>query len=252
MIIIIIIIFILVFLLFLTLKRTVKTINKQAETYFVDKLQSYDDLIKIKEDKLSYLNESIKDKENALADIEEEVSTENIKPDYDITELLINTKPQTSSILDIKHLLDEKFNIDSVKIIENFILRSKENLEYDRLKKIKDKLDVDNIYKIESLFGTDKEDFIKLLFDNYEYQQYINFINLEMDKSIYNFLNYLDYEIQSKSPYIYVLVGNKQENYDYLSDKVKTIYDGKIYKGIKIKYKNKIYDYSISEGRGIM
>ena len=74
----------------------------------------------------------------------------------------------------------------------------------------------------------------------------------EKNTSIYNFLNYLDYQLQSQSPFIYVLVGNKQENYDYLSDKVKTIYDEKIYKGIKIKYRNKIYDYSISEGRGIV
>ena len=134
MLIIIIIIFILVFLLFLTLKRTVKTINKQAETYFVDKLQSYDDLIKVKEDKLSYLNETIKNKEDALTSKVDEFDNEVIKFDYDITDLFINSKNQTTSILAVKHLLDEKFNVDSVKIIKKFISKNIDDIEYIKLK----------------------------------------------------------------------------------------------------------------------
>ena len=43
------------------------------------------------------------------------------------------------------------------------------------------------------------------------------------------------------------MLTDKNENYDYLSDNIKTIYSTDIYKGIKIKYQNKIYDYSLNE-----
>ena len=37
------------------------------------------------------------------------------------------------------------------------------------------------------------------------------------------------------------------DNYDYLSKYVKTVYSKDIYKGIRIVYRNKIYDYSLNE-----
>jgi hypothetical protein len=47
-------------------------------------------------------------------------------------------------------------------------------------------------------------------------------------------------------PTIYVIVGGEDENYDKLDDRIKTIFDDRVYKGIKIIYKNKLYDYSLS------
>ena len=49
------------------------------------------------------------------------------------------------------------------------------------------------------------------------------------------------------NPTITVYVGDKNESYDNLSKYIKTIYSKDIYKGIKIKYQNKIYDYSLNE-----
>ena len=40
---------------------------------------------------------------------------------------------------------------------------------------------------------------------------------------------------------------NKKENYDYLSKHIKTIVSDDIYSGIKIVYKDKVYDFSLSE-----
>ena len=49
----------LVFLMFVILKKTVRIVNSQTKSYFVNKLQGYDDLIRDKESKLSEIDELI-------------------------------------------------------------------------------------------------------------------------------------------------------------------------------------------------
>ena len=63
---------------------------------------------------------------------------------------------------------------------------------------------------------------------------------------IEDFLNYVENEMGTCDPTIYVIVGGEDENYDKLDDRIKTIFDDRVYKGIKIIYKNKLYDYSLS------
>lgn len=249
---IIILIFLLVLILFLTLKATVRKINKQAEAYFVDKLQSYDDLIKVKESKLAELDENIKIKNEDIKDLQLKKNENNIDNDYNIEDFLVNLEYKSTSILDIKHIVDEKFNIDPVKIISEFITVTNDNSYYDKLNQMKLMFSQDRLYELECLDVETQDMYLKDFLNDDQYLIYSEFKNEEVDISISNFLSYIDYNLEKNSPYIYVIVGDKKENYNYLSNAIITIYDEKIYKGIKIKYKNRIYDYSISEGRGIV
>ena len=63
----------------------------------------------------------------------------------------------------------------------------------------------------------------------------------------YGFIDYITELLDLNSPRVLVYVGKKDENYDYLSKYIKTVYSRDIYKGIKIVYRNKIYDYSLNE-----
>ena len=65
--------------------------------------------------------------------------------------------------------------------------------------------------------------------------------------SIDNFIDYLDQLVNLNNPKITILVGNKSENYDHLSENIETVFNDKIYRGIKIIYRNKVYDLSLSE-----
>ena len=56
----------LVFLMFIVLRKTVRIVNDQTKSYFVNKLQGYDDLITDKENKLYELEELIKNKEKGI------------------------------------------------------------------------------------------------------------------------------------------------------------------------------------------
>ena len=58
---------------------------------------------------------------------------------------------------------------------------------------------------------------------------------------------YLDQLVDLNSQKIVILVGSKNENYDHLSEYIETKYNDKIYRGIKIVYKNRVYDFSLSE-----
>ena len=65
--------------------------------------------------------------------------------------------------------------------------------------------------------------------------------------SIDGFMEYLSELIDLNSPNVMVYVGSKSENYDYLSKYIKTVYSKDIYKGIRIIYRKRIYDYSLNE-----
>ena len=69
----------------------------------------------------------------------------------------------------------------------------------------------------------------------------------ESKASVDGFLDYLNELIDLNSPKLTVYVGRRDENYDHLSKYIKTVYSKDIYKGIRIIYKKRIYDYSLNE-----
>lgn len=93
----------------------------------------------------------------------------------------------------------------------------------------------------------DKEDMIKKMLSEKEYKVYEAFKLIVSDHSIENFIDYLDQLVDLNNPKITILTGNKSENYDHLSEYIETKFNDKIYRGIKIIYRNKVYDFSLSE-----
>ena len=55
------------------------------------------------------------------------------------------------------------------------------------------------------------------------------------------------FNIEKTNPVIEVITGDKNKNYNHINPYVKTSYSDDIYKGIIIKYQDRIYDYSINE-----
>ena len=63
--------------------------------------------------------------------------------------------------------------------------------------------------------------------------------------NIVKFIDKLDNLILKTNPEILVYTGEKNKDYNYLHNQIKTIYDNKITEGFKIVYKGVVYDYSI-------
>ena len=234
--------------MFVILKKTVKKINTQTRLYFVDKSQEYDYLIKQKVDKLNQLDKEIKEKE---ANKKETVISNNKQSydfDYSIINLLNNTEYQNRNIFELNKEIDNKFSIDYISLIKKFVTLTKSaDNQYSFCNNIKKKFTSDMVYKLKIMSDLELNDYLKKTLSGDEYKIYKLFTETNTKPNIDNFINYLNELIDLNNPLIVVYVGDKNENYDYLSDNIKTIYSTDIYKGIKIKYKNKIYDYSLNE-----
>ena len=234
--------------MFVILKKTVRIVNSQTKSYFVNKLQGYDDLIRDKESKLSEIDELIKDKEKG---IKEDNTHNDVKTGYafdtNVIDLLNSTQYQDKNIFELNKKIDENFVVNYEELVKDFLALCDEDKDYDFCLNLRGKFSSDAIYDLKSMMSDKQEEELKKMLSNKEYKVYEAFKLVVSDHSIDNFIDYLDQLVNLNNPKITILVGNKSENYDHLSENIETRFNDKIYRGIKIIYRNKVYDFSLSE-----
>lgn len=233
--------------MFIVLKSTVKKINSQTKLYFVDKAQEYDYMIDKKLDKLSKINQELKEKELNKEETNDSINSNNYEFDYKIIDMLNKTKYQDKNIFEINKLIDENFDIDYVGILKEFLKNIDTDESYKFAMNLRKKFNSTTIYQLKILSELEQMELLKKNLNEKELQVYKAYLKLNNKHDIDNFIDYLNELVDLNNPNITVYVGNKTENYDHLSKYIKTIYSKDIYKGIKIIYKNKIYDYSLNE-----
>ena len=233
--------------MFIVLKSTVKKINSQTKLYFVDKAQEYDYMIDKKLDKLSKINQELKEKELNKEETNDSINSNNYEFDYKIIDMLNKTKYQDKNIFEINKLIDENFDIDYVGILKEFLKNIDTDESYKFAMNLRNKFNSTTIYQLKILSELEQMELLKKNLNEKELQVYKAYLKLNNKHDIDNFIDYLNELVDLNNPNITVYVGNKTENYDHLSGYIKTVYSKDIYKGIKIIYKNKIYDYSLNE-----
>lgn len=238
----------LVALMFLVLRKTVRIVNSQTKSYFVNKLQGYDDLIQDKENKLEEINELIKDREKGIKE-ETAGAARNTSYAFDtnVIDIFNDTKYQDSNIYELNKKIDENFVVNYEELVKDFLTLCRDSKDYDFCLNLRGKFDSDTIYMLKSMLPEDMEAKLKEMLDSKEYKVYETFKLLVSEHTIDNFVDYLDQLVDLNNPKVLILVGNKNENYDHLSSYIETKYNDKIYRGIKIIYRGKIYDFSLSE-----
>ena len=232
-------------LMFVMLKRIIKILNTQSKTYFINKIQNYDELIEAKENKLLEINNKIKELEGL--NIEENYVIDN-KKDSLLYEQNIPSYRDDKFFKNYKKI-NEKFNIDNIKIIDEFINKNvlhEESEYYIVLLNIKNMLNYDRIYSLIVLDEENQLIEIRKYLEKSEMEVVKKYIKEKGEFDILSFLSYIDDEILKNDPTIYVKVGNKEENYNHLNKFIKTVFDDSICMGVIIIYKNKLYDYSLS------
>ncbi len=240
-----IVVLLLVLFMFLILKKTVDTVSGQTKTYFVDKLQVYDDLINKKEEKLNEINKELENKKAMLESDDSTVNSNNYAFDSNVIDLMNKASYKQSDLLELQKKMDNDFQINYGKIVKKFIDEIELDKDYDISTNIRKKLDSKLIYELEC--SPNLIEAMPKYFNKEEIELYNRFkleTNLE---DINSFVNYLDELISVTSPYIEVYVSSSRYNFDSLSKYVRTIVSDDIYKGIKIVFKNKVYDFSLNE-----
>ena len=91
----------LIFLMFIILKKTVGIVNEQTKSYFVNKLQGYDDLITEKENKLNEIDELIKSREIGKENNKKELSKGGYAFDTNVIDLFNSTQYQDKNIFEL-------------------------------------------------------------------------------------------------------------------------------------------------------
>ena len=232
------------------LAKVVRKMNKRADEYFEKKITVYDDLIDEKQKYLDAIEKRIEDKESrqTLAD-----ATEHKEKDSNGNNLLVvNEKMPEYKIEDFfeqAKTIDEKFKFNKEAAIRDFIngrtSHENETRMYGELEELYNKLcEVDRyelIVKnlntgwdyVSGLMSEELKGFLKSYMvgsPNADINEIVSYVKLEMDKVGTN---------------IVVETGDKDDNFDYINNRVKTVYNPDIYMGIRIFYQDKMYDYSL-------
>lgn len=237
----------LIFLMYLILKKTVRIVNEQTKSYFVNKLQGYDDLITERENKLNEIDELIKNREIGKEENKKELSKGGYAFDTNVIDLFNSTQYQDKNIFELNKRIDENFVVNYEELVKDFLTLCDDSKDYDFCLKLRNKFDSEQIYRFKSMMSESLECELKNFLTNREYKVYEAFKLIIDEHTIDNFIIYLDQLVDLNSPKVVILVGNKSENYDHLSKYIETKYNDKIYRGLKIIYRNKVYDFSLSE-----
>ena len=236
--IIITILFIMSVIIFLLIKKTVKDINHNSKEYYLLKLQDYDNLISDNKEK------------QIDTKVEEKVVNRDLTPVKESSEkVLLESNPeyQIDDFLKLAKDVDKEFNIDVNEIIRDFLNRKIINTSidyYNNLLLVKKHINSIGLYNL----TVDLDGLKNLLIEvNQIDSQIVNkYKSSSYEKNIMGFYNFLKNEINYNDPTIYIEVGDKNISFNNVSENIKTIYNPNIYKGIIIKYKNNMYDYSLS------
>ena len=237
----------LIFLMFLVLRKTVRIVNEQTKSYFVNKLQGYDDLISERENKLLEIDELIKNREIGKKENKKELSKGGYAFDTNVIDLFNSTQYQDKNIFELNRKIDENFVVNYEELVKDFLTFCDDSKDYTFCTKLRNKFNSDEVYRFKTMMNEDVEKELKLFLTEKEYKVYDAFKLIINEHTIENFVIYLDQLVDLNSPKVIILVGSKYENYDHLSEYIETKYNDKIYRGLKIVYKNKVYDFSLSE-----
>jgi len=228
--------------MFLVLKRTVKMVNESSKKYFVNTIKEYDQIIDKKQEKLIQAKELTEVKPNQIKKEKEYINKDETYINLKIPSYIDET------FFENYRKINETFNIDKEKTIQDFInkyVKEDEYIENKKYEDLKRKLNFEETYKMIGMDETEKNKYIEQNFNEQEKDIIKEFKQKYKKLDISKLKTYLDEQIDRTSPIIYVKVGSKYENYDRINPNIRTIYDDKVYTGMIIIYKSKIYDYSL-------
>ena len=274
--ILIIIMLVFVFILF---KNIIKRIDENAKKYFVNKMQSYDYILEEKQTKLEEIKNEIEEiksenknilrakegyeesddsymfetnNENQKQKNNEELESNETNRNIDKNQIKYNLKEpeyRDTQFFNNYKELKKIFTVNNEQIIRDFIEKhknAKEEREYKVLKRIKEQFDDEAIYGCLTLSVDSQKELLSEVLKEQE-KKAINLDKL-LEKENFNIkdlIKYVDDRMEQIEPTIYIYVNGVANNYDFIDKNIITKQYSNMSEGIIIKYRNKIYDYSI-------
>lgn len=251
---VILIVIMLVFI-FILFKNIMKSMNENAKKYFVNKLQDYDYILEEKQTKLEKIRAEINEIEehkNILENKEEIVIETKPKIEEEPKEIKYDLKtPEYRETQFFNNYKEVKklFTVDNEKIIKEFInehKNEKEDKEYKALKKLREKFNQDTIYGCLTLKVSDQIEILNEVLTASE-KKLVKYNEMIKDNefNIKRFIKSIEQKMETIEPTIYIYTNGLDKRYDLIDSNIIMKQYNNMSEGIIIKYRNKIYDYSI-------
>lgn len=236
---------VLVYLTFKVIKNYLSKIRKKSIYTEERKIQEFNEVLVEDDKKKNIIDRVIRNKKVEIQNIKNDMS--NTFDDFAIN-LFEKVESKNKSIFEIDKVIDNNFTYDKEKIIKEFIERTDNSKNFNFCKRLERKFTFEKIYELSTISCYEVESELKKMLSDEEYGILELYKNTHEKFTLNGFLNYIDELVNLNDPTIIVYVGNKNENYEYLNKNIKTKFDKNIYRGIKIGYRGRMYDFSI-DGR---
>ena len=256
----IIIITIMLIMAFCIFKNIVSRLDENTKEYFLNKLQDYNYIVEEKKKELDNLKLEIeKLKEEQFT--EEELSKEKLPEIKEESEGQALENEEIARIIKVPEYKEDTFFYNYKRLKKDFYFNTEKKItefisknEDEEISKTNNELlsfrklfNDETIYNCLTLNNEEQHKLVKDVL-NKKQAKILEFDSnfTEPEKfNVVEFLNYVDEKIEQTDPNVYVYVSKSDINYDYINKNVKTIFYDKMSEGVIIKYKNKVYDYSI-------
>lgn len=265
--ILIVIMLVFVFILF---SNIIKRMDDNAKKYFVNKMQDYDYILDEKQEELkvirTQLDEIKETNKNILKSEDDDIEFANLENHKKKKEQEVGEIDRPEEVTEIRYNLNVPdyretqffsnykevkriFNQNNDKIIKNFIAEHRNQTEakkYKALKKIRDKFDDNAIYNVLTLEPNEQIEVLSEVLTAKEKKD-IDFENIckVENFTIRKLIEKLDEQLEKIDPTVYIYTNNLDSRYDLIDDDIIVKPYNNMSEGIIIKYRDKIYDYSI-------
>lgn len=228
-------------IMFFSLKKLIESLNKDSQKYYFKTMQALDKKIeeKNKETNEEKINNEFYEEDKKKVEVKEGI-------DKSLLDIYNNADYENGNALKIANKVDAIFKIDEDKIISDFVKNNTVDDNYKYYQSIYDRFSPNLIYKLKMLNKDNQINEISKMLNEDEYKVFYDYLkhhNFKLNRFLLDF----ELNIEKTNPVIEVITGDKNKNYNHINPYVKTSYSDDIYKGIIIKYQDRIYDYSINE-----
>ena len=232
--------------MFRVLKNAVNKIDEESKRYYVEKIDEYDKIIDDKENEINNLNQEIENKKVEAESIKSIVKNDGIDFDVNIIDILSRTKYQEDDFFKIEKKINENFNFDYEKIVRSFAEKVDSEKDYKFCRKLRKKFTPERIYELKTLTEDKLENRLHEMLDDKEFEIFNVYKNTHLKFNFDEFIIFLDELKALNDPHMVVYVGDRNVSFNDISKNIKTKYDANIYKGIKILFRQRMYDFSLN------
>lgn len=230
----------LVIIAFLALRRLTNSLEVSSKEYYLNKIKEYDEKI---DEVIPKATDVI---ENDKTIIQDKKGIEETMLDASLLKIFNITDYSDVTYLRMNQHIDDLFNINEEQLIKKFVDDIMKNEMENVYQSIVDRFSPNFLYRLNTVSQEKQLEMLSKKFNEDEKKVLDNY--LKNNKfNIKKFVIYVNECLDKSKNVIEVLVGDKNKNFNYISPYIKTIYSSDIFKGVIIKYQNKLFDYSINE-----